>query len=230
MKVSDIMTRRVVSVAPEIAIREAIRLMLKHHVSGLPVVDAHHQLVGIVSSPIFFGALKPGRSDRDRVGWMRSSALVRRLKACVRSHGDKVRDVMSPDPVTTTGDMSLDAVVGLMEKHRIKRLPVMRGCKLVGIVSRANLMRALAHISRSAPAVSKDDAAVRDHVLRAIRNQSWAAGASVDVLIRDGMADLWGTISDVEQREALRVLVETTPGVKRVEDHLVWHGDPVSVT
>jgi len=126
---------------------------------------------------------------------------------------------MTRDPVTVAENTPLDEVVRMMESHNIKRLPVMRRSKLVGIVSRADLMLALASIDRATPG-GGNDASIRDRIMTAIREQSWTAGASVDVIVRNGVADLWGTISDVAQREALKVLVARTPGVKKVEDHL----------
>jgi CBS-domain-containing membrane protein len=140
-------------------------------------------------------------------------------KDYVRSHGLKVEDVMTRDPVTVAENTPLEEVVRMMESHNIKRLPVMRRSKLVGIVSRADLMLALASIDRAAPG-GGNDASIRDRIMTAIREQSWTAGASVYVIVRNGVADLWGTISDVAQREALKVLVARTPGVKKVEDHL----------
>ena len=109
-----------------------------------------------------------------------------------------------------------------MESHRIKRLPVMRGEKVVGVVSRANLMRALASIYRAAPKSSPGDAAIRSQILADIAKQDWSVGVDVDVVLRDGIADIWGSIAELEQRDALRVLVEKTPGVKQVVDHLTY--------
>jgi hypothetical protein len=109
-----------------------------------------------------------------------------------------------------------------METRRIKRLPVLRGARVVGILSRANLLRAVLGFHRAAPANSVDSASVRERILSDIDEQSWSAGAEVDVTVHDGVAHLWGRVSDPKQRDALKVLVETTPGVMRVEDHLTW--------
>jgi osmotically-inducible protein OsmY len=117
-----------------------------------------------------------------------------------------------------------------MEHHNIKGLPVMRAGKVVGIVSRANLLRALASLRRELPMSEKTDTAIRNRILRDIGKQDWAYSSDVDVIVRNGVADLWGTISDVDQRDALRVLVERIPGVKSIEDHLRWSGEPMSVT
>ena len=221
MKAADVMTRRIISVSPEATVLEAIKLMLKHHISGLPVIGHKGNLVGIVTESDFLHRPEIG-SERKRSRWL--DALFGPAAGAhdyVRSHGLKVQDVMTRDPVTVAENAQLDEAVRIMEAHSVKRLPVMRRGKLVGIVSRADLMLALASIDRAAPASGGTDAAIRDHIMAAIREQNWTAGASVDVIVRSGVADLWGTISDVAQREALRVLAASTPGVKKVEDHLI---------
>jgi len=221
MKAADVMTRRIISVSPEATVLEAIKLMLKHHISGLPVTGRKGKLVGIVTESDFLHRPEIG-TERKRSRWL--DALFGPAAGAhdyVRSHGLKVQDVMTRDPVTVAENAPLDEAVRIMEAHSVKRLPVMRRGKLVGIVSRADLMLALASIDRAASDSGGTDAAIRDHIMAAIREQNWTAGASVDVIVRSGVADLWGTISDVAQREALRVLAASTPGVKQVEDHLI---------
>jgi len=225
MNVSDIMTRRVISVAPDATIVEAVGLMLKHHVSGLPVIDASGKLAGIVTEGDFLRRPETGTAPR-RSRWLDVVfGPADGAKRYVHSHGTKVRDVMSREVVTVDEHESLEQVVHLMEIRRIKRLPVLRGHKLVGIVSRANLMRALASMHRGTPTAAKDDAAIRDRILAEIERQGWSAGADVDVVVRAGLADVWGTVADPEQRTALKVLVGNVPGVKSVVDHLRWDGD-----
>jgi CBS domain-containing protein len=220
MKVSDVMTRRIVSVMPEATIGHAIRLMLDNHISGLPVIDDKDKLVGIVSEGDFLRRSETG-TERKRSRWL-DAFLGQSAPAndYVRSHGLKVKEVMTRKPITLQEDTPLDQVVHLMESHRVKRLPVVRGEKVVGIVSRANLMRALASIYRAAPKSSKGDAAIRSQILLEIAKQDWSVGVDVDVVVRDGIADIWGSIAELAQRDALKVLVERTPGVKQVEDHL----------
>jgi len=220
MKVSDVMTRRVVSVTPEATIRHAIRLMLDNHISGLPVIDDQGRLVGIVSEADFLRRSEIG-TQRKRSRWL--DALLGPAGPAndyVHSHGFKVEEVMTRKPITVQEDTPLDQVVHLMEGHRVKRLPVVRGEKVVGIVSRANLMRALASIYRAAPKSSKGDAAIRSQILSDIAKQDWSLGVDVDVVVRDGIADIWGSIAELAQRDALRVLIEKTPGVKQVAEHL----------
>ena len=230
MKVSDVMTKRVISIRPEAKIRDAIKLMLKNHISGMPVIDVKGKLVGILTEGDFLHRSETG-TERSRSRWL--DALFgpsEAAKEFVHSHGLKVKEVMSRNPVTVRENTPLDEVVHLMEHRNIKRLPVMRSGNVVGIISRANLMHALASLHRGAPASAKTDAAIRNRILAKIGKQDWAYTAVVDVVVHNGIADLWGTITDVAQREALKVLIESTPGVTRVEDHLRWGGAAMSVT
>ena len=228
MKVSDVMTRRIISVSSEATILEAIKLMLKHHIGGLPVIGPGGKLVGIVTESDFLHRPETG-TERKPSRWL--DALLGPADAAqdyVRSHGLKVRDVMTRNPVAVPENTPLDEVVRVMEARKIKRLLVMRRSKVVGIVSRADLMLAVASIDRAAPAPRDSDAAIRDRIMAAIREQSWTAGAFVDVNVRNGIADIWGRVSEMAQREALNVLVASAPGVKRVENHLTWQGEPAS--
>jgi CBS-domain-containing membrane protein len=221
MKVSEIMTRRVISITPEATLLNAIRLMLKHHISGLPVIDHDHRLVGIVTESDFLHRAETATDPRR--SWL--YAIFEPIEAAegyVRSHGMKIRDIMTKQVVTASEQTPLEEVVHLLEVQNIKRLPVMRDHKVVGIVTRTNLMHAFVSIHRGMQKSSETDASLREHIMREVDHHSWAVGAHVDVMVRNGLADLWGTISDLEQRNALRQLVEDTPGVKIVVDHLRW--------
>ena len=121
-------------------------------------------------------------------------------------------------------------LVHLMERRNIKRLPVVRAGKVVGIISRANLIRALAGLHRVGRASERSDSAIRNRILAEIGKQDWAYSAFVDITVRKGVVDLWGTITDLEQRKALKVLADNIPGVKKIEDHLRWSNEPMSVS
>ena len=109
-----------------------------------------------------------------------------------------------------------------MERHRIKRVPVVRGKKVVGIVTRSNLMHAMVSLARAEPKTTKNDADIRETLLVEMKKESWAPAAMVNVVVRDGVVEFWGVIIDERQREALKVAAENIPGVKAVKDHLVW--------
>jgi predicted transcriptional regulator len=129
---------------------------------------------------------------------------------------------MTRVPITITEDTPLDEVVATMEHRRIKRLPVMCGSQIVGIVSRANLMRALATFGRTAPPPAETDTAIRQQLLAEFEKQFWAPVALIDVAVKDGVVELWGTILEGSQGEAIRVCAENIPGVKSVVSHLTW--------
>ncbi|HZQ12953.1 MAG TPA: CBS domain-containing protein [Pseudolabrys sp.] len=222
MKAKDIMTRTVVSVDPDATVLQAARLMLQHHISGLPVVDRAGRLVGVLSEGDF---LRRGEThtERRRSRWLEFLMGPGRMAAdYVHSHGSKVSEVMTPDVKTVSDDASLEDIVALMEKHRIKRVPVLRAGKLVGIVTRSNLMHAMVSIARFSTPGAYSDAAIRDKLLAEIRKQQWAPVATADVVVHDGVVDLWGMIVDERQRAALKVAAENIPGVAAVKDHLVW--------
>jgi CBS domain-containing protein len=222
MKVSDVMTRRAICINPEASIVDAIRLMIANHISGLPVVDREGKLVGMVSEGDFLRRAELA-TERHRSVWF--DAIFGPAESAtefIHSHGLNVEEVMSRNPAFVIEDTSLTEVVHLMETRRVKRLPVLRGSRVVGVVSRANLLRALLSLHRATPTISMDDASLRDRILSDIEKESWSVGAEVDVTVHDGVADLWGSVTDLKQRDALKVLVETTPGVMRVEDHLTW--------
>jgi CBS domain-containing protein len=229
MNVSAVMTRRVISISPETSIIVAIKLMLKHHISGLPVIDNHANLVGILTEGDFLRRSEI-ETERKRSVWL--DALLGAAEGAtdyVRSHGLAVKEVMTRNPITVGENTPLGEAVLLMENKNVKRLPVLRDGKLVGIISRANLMRALMSIHRAAPKSSDDDGAIRDRILADIGRQSWSSGAFVDVVVHEGVADLWGTVTDAAQRDALTVLVKNVTGVIRVEDHVIWKGQPANV-
>jgi CBS domain-containing protein len=220
MQVRDVMTRTVISVKTEDSILTAAHLMLQNRISGLPVVDASGALVGVVTEGDFLRRSEIGTA-KHRPKWLEFVLGPGRLaEEYVRETGRKVDEVMTPEPHTVGEDDTLEIVVQLMERHRIKRLPVMRNGQLVGIISRANLLHALASLAREAPATAGDDAAIRDRILTTLAQQRWALGNNV--VVKNGVAEVWGTIMDEREREACIVAVENVAGVKAVHDHLVW--------
>ena len=222
MKASDVMSSRVVSIAPEATVLEAIELMLENRISGLPVIDRAGAVVGIVTEGDFLRRAETG-TERKRPRWLEFLLGPNRLaKDYVHSHGRKVEEVMTRELVTASEDTPLDEVVRIMERKRIKRLPVMRGRDVVGIVSRANLLHALATMSRDLPGLAKCDADIRQRVMDELARQPWAPIALIDIVVKDGVVELWGSITDAKQGDALKVCAENIPGVKTVVSHLSW--------
>ncbi|MBV9627737.1 MAG: CBS domain-containing protein [Xanthobacteraceae bacterium] len=217
------MTVDPVSISPDESIVEAIRLMLQRKFSGLPVVDSRGALVGIVTEGDLLRRSETG-TQRKRPRWIEFLIGSGKLaNEYVHTSGRKVRDVMTYDVQTVAEDASLDDIVQQMERHQIKRLPVVRGGKLVGIVTRANLLRALASVvGETKPVAAADDASIRTRIYAELQKQPWAPVNMLDVVVRDGTVHLWGVLLDERQREAIHVVAENTPGVKGIEDHLVW--------
>jgi CBS domain-containing protein len=221
------MTRSVISVAVGQTVLEAVRTMLQNRISGLPVVDAQGNLVGMVTEGDFLRRGEIG-TERRRPKWFEFLLGPGRLaNEYVHASGRKVEDVMTGDAVTVTEDDSLETVVELMERRRIKRLPVLRNGKMVGIVSRANLMHALVSLARDAQGPAGGDSAIRERIVAAYVRQPWAP--QVNVAVKNGVAELWGTITDERERQACVVAAENAAGVKKVHDHLVWV-EPMSGT
>lgn len=222
MKARDVMTRDVVSIGPDATVLQAARLMLQHHISGLPVVDKDNELVGILSEGDFLRRRETA-TERRRSRWLEFLMGPGKIASeYTHSHGQKVVEVMTDEVRTVDEDADLEAVVELMEKHRIKRVPVTHDGKMTGIVTRSNLMHAMVSMARGEPAAPKGDAEIRERLLTEIKAQEWAPAAMVNVVVRDGVVELWGAVIDDRQRDALKVAAENIPGVKAVKDHLVW--------
>ena len=222
MKVRDIMSTRVISIAPDAGVLEAVRLMLQNHISGLPVIDQSDALVGVVTEGDFLRRAETG-TERKRPRWLEFLIGPRRLAdEYVQAHGRKVEDVMTREPVTITEDAALADVVQIMERRRIKRLPVVRGAQVVGIVSRANLLHALASLAVTVSSPASTGVTIRQQLLAEFDKQTWAPVALIDVVVNDGVVELWGTITEQAQGEALKVCAENIPGVKSVVSHLTW--------
>jgi CBS domain-containing protein len=222
MKVRDIMSPRVISVAPDAGILEAVRLMLQNHISGLPVMDASGALVGVVTEGDFLRRSETG-TERKRSRWLEFLLGPSRLAdEYVRTHSRTVKDVMTPEAVTIDEDAGLDKAVEIMESRRVKRLPVVRGGQVVGIVSRANLLHALVSLAAAAPPAATSDVAIREALLAQFEKLTWAPAALVDPVVKNGVVELWGTITEEAQREALKVCAQNISGVKSVVSHLTW--------
>jgi CBS domain-containing protein len=220
MNASEVMTRRVISVEPGATIVQAIKLMLKNHVSGLPVIDRNGKLVGMISEGDFLHRREIG-TEIKRNAWLAAFfGPDQSAQDYVRGHGVQVAELMARQPIAVYEDTSLDQIVHLMEQHRIKRVPVLRKGKVVGIVSRANLLQALMSIHRSAPKTSRSDQEIRKRIVAEIEKQDWAYGSDILVLVRDGIVDLCGTLSDTAQRDAVKALVREETGVRKLYDHL----------
>jgi len=218
MRARQIMTKNVITVTPTTSILEAATLMLRCHISGLPVLD-DGVLVGIVSQSDFLRRSEIG-TQRRRPRWLQFLMGPDGLAAdFVHEHGRRVEDVMTRDAVVAQEDTQLDELAHLMEKHDVHRLPVMRGKTLVGIVTRTNLLQAIASIAREIPEPAAADDLIRDRITEAISATCWTPGC-LQVVVHNGGVHLHGVVLDEEARRASIVAAENTAGVREVHDHL----------
>lgn len=222
MNAADIMTRHPVTVRSDARLSEVVHLMLEHHISGIPVAAGNGELVGIVTEGDLLRRAETA-TDRRRPRWLEFIMGPGRLaEDYVHTHARKIEMVMTTDVVSVTADTPLSDVVALMEGKHVKRLPVVAGNICVGIVSRADLIRALGRVLDGADRPGRSHTEIREHILREVGGSAWGKGARITVTVDNGVVDLDGVIFDERERKAFRVAAETTPGVKEVRDHITW--------
>lgn len=221
MRAHQIMTRPVIAVTPETTIVEAANTMLQRHISGLPVVDTTGKLVGIISEGDFIRRGEIG-TQRKRGRFLRFIlGPGKEATDFVREQGRKIAEIMTPEPLTINEDTDLEKIVELMEKNNVKRLPVTRGDKLVGIVTRSNLLQAVASLARQIPDPTADDDHIRDRIINDLEKKDWCP-FGLGVVVRDGIVHITGVITEERSRQATIVAAENVAGVKKVHDHLCW--------
>jgi len=221
MRAHQIMTRPVITTTPDASIADAARVLLDHHISGMPVLDARGKLLGIVSQGDFMRRAEIG-TQRKRSRWLKLLlGPGRAADDFVRERGRKVGEVMNDRPITVSEDATLEEVASTMEKNDIKRVPVMRGDALLGIVTRTNLVQAVLDLAREVPDPTADDDHIRNRIFAAVDKSDWRP-LGFSVVVRDGIVHLSGIITDESARQATIVAAENVTGVRKVHDHLVW--------
>jgi CBS domain-containing protein len=221
MQAADLMTTNVVTVDEDATAQEAAALMLRHHISALPVVDRSGKLVGIVSEGDLMRRAELG-TERERSWWLELLTADRNLAAdYVKAHGRKVGEVMTRKLITASPSTPINEIALLLEKHAIKRVPILDHGKLVGIVARANLLQALAGLKPAALAAQPGkDAEIREEILARLSGAPWRPWL-LNVTVHGGVADLWGIANGVEQKTATGVAAENAPGVVSVNNHII---------
>jgi CBS domain-containing protein len=216
---ADIMTTTVITVAPETPVREIAKLLHARRISGVLVVDPDGAVIGIVSEGDLMKHVAAIGEQR-RSWWLTlfadEGALARDY---AKTHARLARDVMTSDVISVGPTTLVAEVANTLERHRIKRVPVVQDGRLIGIVTRGNLLQALGTTDVSKP-VGLDDRTIRERLLTELDAQSWAHMGLKNIIVRDGVVHLWGFVENADERRALRVAAENTPGVKAVEDHL----------
>jgi len=220
MRAVDVMTTAVVSVKPDAWVAELVKLLLERRISGVPVIDDSGNLVGIVSEGDLLHLERHTDSQPPR--WLEFLAPRSQLDAeCVKDHGKRVKDVMTRNVVTVPEDAPLAAVTELLETNRVNRLPVVRDGKVIGIISRSDLLQAIASEFDTAGALlPKDDRAIRHAIVKELRRQKWADPTEPEIVVKEGVVHIWGFFMSEAERQALFVAAENVAGVCAVRDHV----------
>jgi len=220
MKAADVMATSVISVRLDTPVTKIAEVLLANRISAVPVVNDKDVLVGIVSEGDLIRRVEAG-TERHRSWWLELLTGKETLAhEFVMSHARAAADVMTRPVISVTPDTSLGDIASLLEKHRIKRVPVAVNGKIVGIVSRANLIQALVSQAKvQEPPV--DDAVLHDNIVDALRAKPWVDPSTINVIVNDGSVELWGIVDSETEMNAIRVAVEVMPGVRRVANKLV---------
>ena len=220
MEAQDVMTRDVVAVGPDTTVAEIAAILVRHRISAVPVVSGDQQLIGIVTQTDLAHRSETGTEKR-RKWWLEIFADPdAKAREYVKSHGLKAQDVMSRHIVSVQQDDSLADVADALDGHRIRQVPVVSKGKVVGMISRADIVRKLAETKSAGTGAQPDNGTLQKLIWESIKAQSWLKAAFVNLAVKDGVVELWGAVDSDEQRQALRVLVEGVPGVRRVEDNV----------
>lgn len=233
MQAKDIMTAKVITTSPDLNVSGIAALLLESRISAVPVVDSDHRIVGIVSEGDLMHRPESGTEKRRGSWWLNLFTGSESLAADYsKSHGACAADVMSTAVVTVPDDMPVDDIARILEEHHIKRVPVVRDGRLVGIVSRANLLQGLATRKQApSPPSAAPDQAIRDNILHMLQGEEWASMTFANVTVEDSVAHLWGLAESETQIKALGVAVGNASGVTSVQNHMnmisrvMYHGE-----
>lgn len=221
MRARDIMTTHLKTVAPHSLIHEITECLLTKHISAVPVIDGEGRVLGIISEGDIIHRVA-AVSDGHRSWWTRLfDGSENDAAEFIKTHAIHARDIMTREVTTVTEDTPAEEIVRILEKRKIKRVPVLRGERLVGIVSRSDLLRVvLASSPETGASMSANDRELRERIMANLEGQDWARVSQLNVVVSDGVAQLWGFVGSDTERKALRVAAETVPGIREVEDHL----------
>jgi len=223
----DVMTTNVITVEPDTSVQQLATLLSERGISGVPVVDRDNRLLGVVTEGDLLHRAETGterRIQRRRSRWLDTiGADQEAARDYVKAHGRIVREIMTREVISVSDTTELADIATLLETKRIKRVPVLRDGKLVGIVSRANLVRALAMTKSEAAVVAdSDDRTIRQRLITELTRQEWVHMWTADIIVRDRVVHLWFSDDRSEaERQAVRVAAENIPGVRQVEEHIV---------
>lgn len=230
MRAKDIMTSRVITVLEDTPVDEIARTLLERRISAVPVIDSDGRLVGIVSEGDLIG--RPEAEGRDDSWWLSGILnLEERAEKYAKARGLLAKDVMTTSVITADENDSLSELAGVLEERRIKRVPIVHNGRITGIVSRANLLHALASLPEGTlqapeptePASKEphrpDTRSIRASILNKIHNDI-GVGQTINVIVSNGVVDLWGGVETEAERQAVRTAAKNTPNVVAVKDHI----------
>lgn len=223
MRAVDVMVRDVITVHPDTDVADAIGLLTKHDVSALPVVDPDNHLIGVISEADLIHRVEIG-TEKHRPWWVEAMTGAASLaQDFAKSHGKKVSELMTRDVVSATEDTPLWEIAALFERKRIKRVPIVHDGKLVGVVSRSNLIQALASAigHNDGDTVSDSDRQIRNDILHRLGQQTWTEFGSRNIIVSNGVVHVWGLVGSEDERNALLALAEGVPGVSHVSDEMI---------
>ncbi len=221
MKAADVMVKDVITVKPDSSVDDAIKLLVEHDFSALPVVDDTDHMVGIISESDLMRRPEIG-TEKQRQWWMEAITPAATLAhEFAKAHGQRVHEVMSKHVVSASEDTPLGEIATLLERKRIKRIPILRDGKLVGVVSRSNLIQALASSRNGSHGTTDTDRDIRTKLLARLAEQDWTGFGARNIIVSDGVVHLWGLVGSEDEREALTALAEETPGVVSVCDEMI---------
>ena len=221
MKARDVMVRDVITIGPRESVAHAAKLIAQNDVSALPVIDDHGRLVGLISEGDLMNREEIG-TEIHHPWWIEAVTPGATLAAeFAKSHGKRVEEVMSENVITATEDTSLADIAALLERNRIKRVPIVQHGELVGIVSRSNLVQALASNGAASTASLDTNRVIREELLSRLEQQRWTDFGSRNIIVSDGKVHLWGLVGSPAERTALIALAENIPGVTEVVDEMI---------
>jgi CBS domain-containing protein len=221
MRAIDVMVRDVVTVRPDTDVADAVKLLTEHDVSALPVLDREGNLVGVLSEADLIHRAEIGTEKR-RPWWLEAvtggSTLADEF---AKSHGKKVGEVMTDGVISVSEETPLSEIAALFERKRIKRVPVVKDGKLVGIVSRSNLIQALASAVGRIDQHDETDRQIRLELLARLKDQPWTGFGDRNITVGNRIVHLWGLVGSEAERKALLALADSVPGVSRVCDEMI---------
>ncbi|MFC0219265.1 CBS domain-containing protein [Pseudochelatococcus lubricantis] len=224
MKARDILTANVITVRVDVPLAEIADLLVRNRIGSLPVLDAHDRVAGVVSEDDFLRRIETGTERRrSRLAEFFTSDAVLQ-QDYVRSRGLRAGDIMRTDQPRIGPDAELAEIADVLERHNIHSVLVVEGDKLVGIVSRSDLVRAYASVADTRAQPTEGDRAIREALLLELASQPWGRRLENTIVVTDGIVHLWGQAVSPTERAALRVAAERIPGVRTVQDHTTLTG------